>query len=292
MDQRFHFDFSHVRIHNDSKAAESAAAVSAHAYTIGRNVVFGAGQYSPQTPEGRRLLAHELAHVVQQHTANVPEKLQPVFGPAHAANEREADSAAAAMAGGTPVPVVSRFTEAHLQRSAISANERFLDLGALDDGLDMCEQLACNDTNACQDDDKGIECPEKTSHAFSTTKHKWVRHLSCDPECKTKITPCSNDELVIAMPKVRGKETSKPCGQKLTICANHKSVTGTVREHSNKNSWEVSGAIARALGVKPDFQGSLYPEANDPDMKDDRKCTAPREKHKDPPKKEPEKGNK
>jgi len=63
---RFGHDFSAVRIHTDASAAESARAVNALAYTVGRDVVFGAGQYAPGTGEGRRLLAHELTHVVQQ----------------------------------------------------------------------------------------------------------------------------------------------------------------------------------------------------------------------------------
>lgn len=58
--------FSDVRIHTDSAAAQSAVALSARAYTLGRDIVFGAGEYSPGTREGDRLLAHELAHVVQQ----------------------------------------------------------------------------------------------------------------------------------------------------------------------------------------------------------------------------------
>jgi len=60
------FDFSHVRVHADSAAAESAQAFSANAYTYGEHIVFGAGQFRPATPSGRRLLAHELAHVAQQ----------------------------------------------------------------------------------------------------------------------------------------------------------------------------------------------------------------------------------
>lgn len=66
---RFAYDFGRVRVHADSKAAESARAVNALAYATGRNVVFGSGQYSPTSTDGRRLLAHELAHVVQQATA-------------------------------------------------------------------------------------------------------------------------------------------------------------------------------------------------------------------------------
>lgn len=62
---RFNRDFGHVRIHTNTLAAESAKAVNARAYTISRNVVFGAGQYAPDTAEGKRLLAHELTHTLQ-----------------------------------------------------------------------------------------------------------------------------------------------------------------------------------------------------------------------------------
>lgn len=65
---RFGHDFSGVRVHTDSKAAEAAQAVDARAYTVGRDVVFGTGQYDPGTREGRRLLVHELTHVIQQQT--------------------------------------------------------------------------------------------------------------------------------------------------------------------------------------------------------------------------------
>jgi len=68
---RFGYDFSQVRVHMDERAAESARTVNAQAFTIGQDVVFGAGQYAPDTTKGKRLLAHELTHVVQQ-TASVP----------------------------------------------------------------------------------------------------------------------------------------------------------------------------------------------------------------------------
>jgi len=63
---RFGRDFSAVRVHTDGVAAGSAAQIAARAYTVGNNVVFGAGQWSPATTAGRKLLAHELAHVAQQ----------------------------------------------------------------------------------------------------------------------------------------------------------------------------------------------------------------------------------
>jgi len=66
MEPRFGHDFSRIRIHSDSRAAEAAQAVNALAYTIGPNIVFGRGAYTPETDPGKYLLAHELTHVVQQ----------------------------------------------------------------------------------------------------------------------------------------------------------------------------------------------------------------------------------
>jgi uncharacterized protein (UPF0254 family) len=66
----FGHDFASVRVHTDAKAAESARAVSALAYTVGHNVVFGANRYAPATRAGRELLAHELAHTIQQRNAS------------------------------------------------------------------------------------------------------------------------------------------------------------------------------------------------------------------------------
>ena len=66
MEQRFRQDFGRVRIHHNSNAAESARSIQARAYTVGNHIAFGAGQYSPQTLTGQNLIAHELAHVVQQ----------------------------------------------------------------------------------------------------------------------------------------------------------------------------------------------------------------------------------
>jgi hypothetical protein len=66
METRFGADFSGVRVHDDARAADSARAVDAHAYAVGSDLVFGAGRYAPGTAAGDRLLAHELAHTLQQ----------------------------------------------------------------------------------------------------------------------------------------------------------------------------------------------------------------------------------
>ncbi|MDD5094798.1 MAG: DUF4157 domain-containing protein [Dehalococcoidia bacterium] len=66
MESRFGYDFGRVRVHSDSRAADSARAINALAYTVGSDVVFGDRKYAPATAEGRTILGHELAHVIQQ----------------------------------------------------------------------------------------------------------------------------------------------------------------------------------------------------------------------------------
>ena len=69
MECHFGHDFSQVRVHSSIDAALSAQALNAHAYTVGSHIVFGSGRFAPGSQDGRRLLAHELAHVVQQSAA-------------------------------------------------------------------------------------------------------------------------------------------------------------------------------------------------------------------------------
>jgi hypothetical protein len=91
-------DFSQVRVHTGGRAAESARAVGADAYTVGSDIVFGAGRHAPGTSEGDRLLSHELTHVAQQRRApSAPGSIR-IGGPGEHA-EREADSVAAGRSG-------------------------------------------------------------------------------------------------------------------------------------------------------------------------------------------------
>ena len=66
MEARFGHNFSRVRVHADAQSAESAVALNALAYTVGHDMVFGAGQYNPTSSQGKHLLAHELTHTIQQ----------------------------------------------------------------------------------------------------------------------------------------------------------------------------------------------------------------------------------
>jgi hypothetical protein len=72
MEPRFGHDFGNVSVHTDARAAESARAVGALAYTVGSHVVFGEGRFDPRSTGGQRLLAHELTHVVQQSRSAKP----------------------------------------------------------------------------------------------------------------------------------------------------------------------------------------------------------------------------
>lgn len=104
MESRFGQSFGHVRVHDGDQAGAAAAIAGANAYTVGSDVVFGAGRYTPGSPAGRALLAHELAHVVQQGRG----------GPAgEAALERDAARASTA-----PHPTVEAASEPRLSRQA------------------------------------------------------------------------------------------------------------------------------------------------------------------------------
>ena len=123
MESRLGHDFSQVRVHTDERAAQSAQAVGANAYTAGSHVAFGAGRYTPGTPSGQKLLMHELTHVVQQASGPVPGKA--VGGGLHVSNpgdaaEQEARSVArgvrnpAAESNNQPLLAASRHASSSL----------------------------------------------------------------------------------------------------------------------------------------------------------------------------------
>jgi hypothetical protein len=100
-------DLSGVRVHTGSASADAAASVSARAYTVGQDVHFGAGQYDPSTAAGEHLVAHEVAHTVQQSGGAVGRKAQPKLEVTTPGDhfEVEADRAADAMVAGAPASV-------------------------------------------------------------------------------------------------------------------------------------------------------------------------------------------
>lgn len=120
MEPRFGHDFSQVRVHTGERAAASAQAVNALAYTVGHNVVFGARQYMPTTHAGQRLLAHELAHTIQQQTTGssaVVQTFSPIDEP-DAPLEREASTAADQVMAGQKPQINRAVSQARPQRQA------------------------------------------------------------------------------------------------------------------------------------------------------------------------------
>ncbi|MEQ1903082.1 MAG: DUF4157 domain-containing protein [Pirellulaceae bacterium] len=126
---RFGHDFSGVRIHTGAQAAKSAQSVNARAYTVGSNVVFGAGQFAPQTNEGRQLLAHELTHVAQQSRSESTIQPSLVNSPDDA-GEREAEMISQQVLAGEPVPAPRAAPTALFQRKALNKVETDFQSGA------------------------------------------------------------------------------------------------------------------------------------------------------------------
>jgi len=124
MEPRFGFDFGRVRIHTDSQAAQSASAVKALAYTVNNSIAFSAGSYAPYTAAGRRLLAHELAHVVQQGSALPLPHDKLTVGHVNDAAEADADrSADAVLSGHNPELSRPRLSSASVVRRTPAPDE-------------------------------------------------------------------------------------------------------------------------------------------------------------------------
>ena len=98
---RFGHDFGSVRVHADAKASQSARAVNAEAYTVGSGMVFASGRYAPASPDGRKLLAHELTHVMQQsaETGSSANLSSLEIGPENDSAEKQAESFAQRITG-------------------------------------------------------------------------------------------------------------------------------------------------------------------------------------------------
>src|SRR5215210_1907161 len=128
MESRLGHDFSRVQVHTDARAVVSARAVDAQAYTVGRDIVFAAGQYAPKTTKGRRLLAHELAHVMQQRpdasTAGTSTTSLGISGGRDSAPEAEADRVATTVTDEQPLTAPISRQEHSVQRQEVTEEER------------------------------------------------------------------------------------------------------------------------------------------------------------------------
>jgi hypothetical protein len=155
MQMRFGHNFAQVRVHTGRRASESARSISALAYTVGEDIVFGAGGYAPSAESGRHLLAHELAHVVQQR-AGLAETRHSGDGlsmsESSGSSERDADKTArlvvgAATARRRPLPLASGRGIAPTPRSSAGASpyiQRKIQIGATELDTKTVAKLAAD----------------------------------------------------------------------------------------------------------------------------------------------------
>jgi uncharacterized protein DUF4157 len=256
MEPRFNRDFGQVRVHVDECAAASAGAVSALAYTVGRDIVFGMAQYAPQTDRGKKLLAHELTHVVQQ----TPDDGQLSDASPHVLQRQEDLELRVPEATLPQKKKLSLFPpgkEPHLVLKDF-CRQKILAEGT-------CEYLATHSKWICCDPARGYKrLGVQTSEAEpgKTCKaEKWTPIFTCDSNCaKALANGCDNDDHWMALPSKTFKRGK--CGDRYTICSGGKQTWGYVRDNSStKNFYEVSPGIQKALGVKPGdtFAGAVYP---------------------------------
>ena len=223
---RFRFDFSRVRIHTDARAAESARAVNALAYTVGNDIVFAVGQYAPRTASGRQLLAHELAHVTQQSVGPRANPNLRLASPIHQ-GELEANSAARQVltnsqpSAMTPVPLmVQRFT------ASLGSGDKVLihpEKGDKDADLDkvLCPTIKDRKIGKRKDIDVTECLPKSTVKAMGLGPYNcsdFVRSslgdfpASKSPDVDRMLTPKLWDELLKKAFTIRGLAVVKEDG--------------------------------------------------------------------------------
>jgi hypothetical protein len=220
MEARFGRDFGGVRVHTDEQAAASARAVRALAYTVGSHVVFGTGQYQPAQPSGRRLLAHELTHVLQQgggaatsiQRASIAASPSLAVGAEDDAAEREARRAAAAIDQDENVAVDENSTETVQRHVAIVGYDEAgpnADLtGKTDTELFNCMKDAKSDPDACTPN-RALTWADFTgpvpSGRFAAFTVAPVTDVAMDPvksSCLQRILGKSKDETRIFQAKL------------------------------------------------------------------------------------------
>ena len=212
-ESRFGMDFSKVRIHTGAEAASSARDVAARAYTVGDRIVFDSGQYSPHTAEGRKLLAHELTHVVQQGGASSSSAGPLEIGKSNDAFEHEAHHMTGTAGhkhhsmSARQAPVQKRSSRA-VQRYESGEHAKFGETG---------DELNALAPKAFKYKVKSGEVPKKIAQRFGITEdqlkevnkdkwHKW--QLTDDPSSKVEgfkagdeitIPPVMNDAVKDAL---------------------------------------------------------------------------------------------
>jgi hypothetical protein len=253
MEPRFGHDFGGVRVHRDTRSEESAREVNALAYTVGNDVVFGRGQYTPHSSRGRALLAHELTHVVQQQLgggAGLLQKQTDTEVTGGAAEEEADEISKQVLADAKPVPAVPK-----PKKSKPACTRTILAEGT-------CADLVRGSKFICCDPDNGIERKGRKKDIEGTPcpSEKFTPIFTCDNKCPKALEKgCDDTDNWMAIP---GDSFSrKDCGKIWIICANGKQTTGYVRDRSvTRTRFEVSPGIQNALGVSvgSSFLGAAY----------------------------------
>ena len=139
MESRLAADFSDVRVHTDSAAAQSAQRMNAHAYTVGSDIVFGEGRYQPDSDAGRKTLAHELTHVVQQRSG--PVSGTPIGGGVQVSDPSDSFEQAAERSATDVVSNAGPSAATPIQREAGEEEEELQMLPAQREGVEEEEEL-------------------------------------------------------------------------------------------------------------------------------------------------------
>jgi Domain of unknown function (DUF4157) len=158
MGSRFGRDFSRVRVHTDMAAAETAVRLKAEAYTVGRHIVFAPGRYAPSVPDGQRLLAHELTHVLQQDVVSDPAGSEISVGPVDDALEREAERVADLVMAVEPDGVASAATAPSLASVTAPLIQRKACGPKVDNEVTKIWEKIGTDFNSWNDDDAHAAC--------------------------------------------------------------------------------------------------------------------------------------
>jgi len=161
-ERRFQHDFSRVRVHADPQSYESARAVNAVAYTVGHNMVFGSGQFIPETKSGRELLAHELTHVVQQSSLSGASSGEELSIDPSVAGEAEAQRNAAELSQhGFHLGSGVRFSADQLQALSLQR------------GADRCSgsNATCASAETCAEPDPGHPGSAASSGSWMLSVH-------------------------------------------------------------------------------------------------------------------------
>jgi hypothetical protein len=218
MEPRFHHDFSKVRVHTDDQAAASAHALNALAYTVGNHLVFAAGQYRSHRTEGRKLLAHELAHVVQQQGVVPGTNDRLSISSSQDQSEREADTIANAITlpFSGPRPRPASIAQPKIQRACATCE-------------DEEEKEKAKKKNFSYADLSGGEEKEEMPEATALPEKPMETHPTSGPEAERPhfvdaTIKCESGDYVVKLNDWGGK----PCG--ISDCV-------TVHESSHITDW-------------------------------------------------------